>query len=145
MIIIKIKPLILSIALLFSTPAWTDEEKDRKEMLQMSEDFAKCSAVFKVMQLTSEQSGKSFLAKQDKQIANGAMIASATLATMMGRKFALERTESIIDTEFTMWMELLENNPEELVKQYKPKYENCINNLPVQETILKMAREKVYD
>ena len=139
------KPLLLIIALLFSSPSWAGEEKDRKEMLQMSEDFAKCSAVFKVMQLTSEQSGKSFSAKQDKQLANGAMVASATLATMMGRKFALERAQSIIDTEFTMWMALLENNPEELAEQYKPKYENCMNNLPVQETILNMAREQVYD
>jgi hypothetical protein len=133
------------IALLFATPLWADEEESRREMLEMADGFARCAGVFKVMALSSSGSGKNFSAKQDKQLANGAEVASWFLAGSMGRKHASKRAAAIIDTEFTTWMALLETNPQALADLYQPKYESCIANLPMQEAIINMARDKVYD
>jgi hypothetical protein len=133
------------IALLFVTPAWAGEEASRKEMLQMADEFPKCAAIFKVMAISSSSSGKGFSAEQDKQLAIGAEVAAWFLAGSMGRKHAPERAASIIETEFTSWMALFENNPQAMATSYEPKYKACMANLPMQEAIINMAREKTYD
>ena len=131
------------IALLFATPAWANED-ERLAVLELADDFARCSAIFKVMSLVSASSEKSFSSTQDQQLANGAQVASFYLAQKMGRRYARERTESLIETEFTMWMALLENNPEAMANQYEPKYKFCIENLNLQEEIINSARKEAY-
>ena len=121
------------------------QEEDREAMVRMSEDFGKCSAVFLIMASNSEVSGKEFSAKQDRQLANGAKVASIYLARVAGRSHAQERADSIIDTETTMFMALLENNAEKFLTEYKAKYDFCVSRLELQETVINMARKEVYE
>ena len=114
------------IALLFATPAWANED-ERLAVLELADDFARCSAIFKVMSLVSASS-ESFL--QHKTAAGtGAQVASFYLAQKMGRRYARERTESLIETEFNMWMALLRTIRCN-ANQYEPKYKFCIETEP---------------
>lgn len=121
------------------------QEEDREAMVRMSEDFAKCAAIFLIMSANSERGGNEFSAKQDRQQANGAMVASNYLAKVAGRSHAQERTQSIIDTETTAFMALLENNTEKFLTEYKAKYDFCVSRLELQESVLNLVRKEVYE
>ena len=113
---------------------------DRAEMFDMAETFAKCSGVFRVMSLATTGASS----EQDKQLANGARVASFYIGRSLGLSDAVAFTDNLVETEVTGWLANMEVNPEAMANSFEPEYKKCMALLPIQDDIIKQARRDAY-
>jgi hypothetical protein len=113
---------------------------DRAEIFDMAETFAKCSGIFRVMSLATTGASS----EQDKQLANGARVASFYIGRSLGLNDAVAFTDNLVETEVTAWLASMEVNPNAMASSFEPEYKKCMALLPVQDDIIKQARREAY-
>ena len=122
------KPLLLIIALLFSTPAWADEnDLARDQLLKDADYFAECSGVFTIASGLNESDSPASAKLQSDQ-ARGALAASNYLAAKMGRKHFRTRTDAITETTITKWASTAELTPETFMDEFLNVMKACYEN-----------------